>query len=544
MSNKKGQGQSFLKGAAILSASTIIVKFISFFFTIPLTNIIGSEGMAPYNATYTIFAVFNAIATAGLPVAVSKMVSSAHSLGQDRQAEKIFSVAFRTFSIVGLVLSIIMFFFSSPLSLLMNRPEADLSVKALAPTVFFASVMSAIRGFFQGKSNMKPTAVSQLLEALVKVLVGLSLASYIYMVFKNSDAAPAMASAGAIAGVSVSAFFGAFYLFVKKKKDRRESLSSLAETSRKVQSNKTILKNLIRIAVPITIGSCFLFVLDAADSSIINARLASYLPEKEAAQLYGSWGPAMRIFDLPGAIIIPVATSLIPLISAALTQQDYRRVSRSATSAIRITLLITVPCAVGFFLFGVPIAKTIYFSKQATSDVIGMLLTTISAGVVFNGLLYTTNSLMQAMGNVKQPVINMAIGGIVRILLNYYLIGIPVINIRGSAISSTISYLVTLILNLISVYKLVPQTENILLSFIPTALASALMGLASYFSYQWLCLLINPKIALFAAICIAVIVYIPAAILLRAIRKSELEMLPKGKKIAEIFHLYEGAHFG
>lgn len=530
--------QSFFKGAAILSASTIVVKFVSFFFSIPLTNIIGTEGMAPYNATYSIFAVFNAIATAGLPVAVAKMVSSAYASDNPRLANKTFSIAFRAFSILGLVLSIVMFVFSDQFEALTKVSDTSLSIKALAPTVFFCSVMSSIRGFFQGKSNMKPTAVSQVIEALVKLAVGLSLAYYVHKQFNN----PALSAAASIVGVSISAAFGAFYLLVKKRKDKKSDVS-LRRSSGTAEPSSVILKNLLKIAVPITIGSCLLFVLDLIDTRIINQCLQSFLSESESKNLYGTWGPAARIFDLPGAITIPIATSLVPAIAAAFTNKDMKKVSRNASSAIRMTLIITVPCAVGFAIFGKDISSLVYFSKQANADVIGKILTILSVGVIFNGLLYTTNSLLQAMGHVTKPVINMSIGGVVRIACNFFLITQPQINILGAAISACVSYLITLILNLITVYRLLPKTENIITAFIPVGLASAIMGVASWASYQGLSMVINAKIALFIAIFVALIVYFLFSILFGAVRRKELVMLPKGEKIANLLHIRGGRHF-
>lgn len=536
MANDKKQ--SFFKGAAILSASTIVVKFVSFFFSVPLTNIIGSAGMAPYNATYTIFAVFNAIATAGLPVAVAKMVSSAYASDNPRLANKTFSVAFRAFSILGLILSIIMFVFSDGFAKITGVADTSLSIKALAPTVFFCSVMSSIRGFFQGKSNMKPTAVSQIIEAAVKLAVGLSLAYYVHQQFGN----PSLSAAASIVGVSISAGFGAFYLLLRKRKDKKSDLQRYGSSSN-AESSSVILKNLLKIAVPITIGSCLLFVLDLVDTRIINECLQKFLSKNDANNLYGSWGPAARLFDLPGAVTIPIATSLIPAISAAFTNNDMKRVSRNASSAIRMTLIITVPCAVGFAIFGKDISKLVYFSKQANADIIGSILTILAVGIVFNGLLYTTNSLLQAMGHVTRPVINMAIGGVVRIICNFFLISQPQINIYGAAISACISYLITLILNLIFIYKLLPKTDNIFLSFLPVGLASAFMGAASWGAYKGLCMVISDKIALICAILVAFIIYFLFSILFGAIRRKELEMLPKGEKIANLLHVQGGRHF-
>ncbi len=539
MPQKKNQG--FLKGAAILSASTVIVKVISFSFSIPLTNAIGTAAMTPYSVTYQLFALFDAIATAGLPIALSKMISTAYTAKEPVNAEKIFSVALRAFAIFSLVLSLIMFFFSDALANLYSTPDASYSIKALAPTVFLGCILSAVRGFFQGKSNMNPTAISRLIEAIIKLIVGLSLALYIMAVWQNS----VLASAGAILGVSISAGIASVYLLLRKRRDKRETLQAIGpEDSTRVDTAKTILKNLIKIAIPITIGSCLLFALDNLDTMIINSILNRNFEEEIAKDMYGSWSTALKLFDLPGAITSSIATSLFPLIAAAYWQNDVKRVTRNTSSAMRITLLISIPCTIGYILYGGPLAGLIYRGDNVSSDKIGSLLQTAALAITFNGLLYATNSILQALGHVTTPVINMTIGGVIRIGLNYLLISNPAINIYGTAISASICYLIILILNLIALYRVLPKTENILRQVFPVLLSALVMGAVSYAVFFGLSQFLSPSIAVLPAVLVAVLVYFPTCILFRAVERSDIVMLPKGEKLADLFHLYEGAHFG
>lgn len=539
MANDKGQG--LLKGAAILSVSTIIVKAVGLLFSIPLANLLDTAAFGYYSIAYEIFGFFNAAATAGLPVAVSRMISSAYAKDRKKQADRIFSVAIAAFFVLGLVCSLVMFFFSKQFAALMNMPGANYSIKALAPTVFFCAIMSAIRGYFQGRTNMMPTAISQIIEALTKMLIGISLATYVMAAWQDGE----LAAAAAIVGVSFSACLGMIFLLIYKKVQKSKD-KHLAETGDlTITRRKDILGSLVKFAVPITIGSSFLYALNIVDASIINGGLKSIasLLTYDNETLYGMWGSTLKIFDLPGAIVIALSTSLLPVLTAAFTRKETSGVRKTATISIRITFLITIPCTLGFIIFSEPLANLFYFNNPVSAQGVGQLLWVVAPAVIFNGMLYTTNAIMQSLGKVNRPVINMAICGVIKIVSNYFLVRVPEINIAGAAISTTLSYFINMILNLIAVYQLIPKIENPFRMVLPILLSTGVMGVAAYFSYEGLCMLLPSKISLIAAIIVAVAVYGLAAIVFKAVRASDLRMMPKGDKLVRLFRLYEGRHY-
>lgn len=536
MSEEKKQG--FLKGAMILSVSTIIVKAVGLLFSFPLANILNPEAYGYYNIAYTIFAVFNAAATAGLPVAVSRMVSSAYSEGRKKQADKIFSVSMIALFVVGLICSVLMFVFSQNLANLVDYPGANYTIKALAPTVFFCAIMSAIRGYFQGRSNMVPTAISQIIEAISKLVIGLGLA--IFVVQRYGDGA--IAAAAAIAGVSVSAALGSIYLlFYKRVQTNRDKVNESKEYNEDVSSSKSILITLAKFAIPITIGASLLYVLDVIDMSIISTRLQSIvgIGEPEAAELYGYWGATLKIFDLPGAIVIALSTSLLPVLTATYIRKDTEGVKNTTSMAMRFTFLITIPCAVGFIAFSEPLANLFYIRRPDTAAGVDMLLKIIALGVIFNGMLYTTNSVLQSLGRVNVPVINMTIGGIIKIGINFAIVGIPSIGIKGVAISAVISYFVMIVLNLIAVKKYISGIPNVFRMIMPIAFSALVMGAISYIVYLLLCVFISMRIAVLIAIVIAMFVYLVGIIVFKAIRYEDVKMLPKGDKLVRILRMEE-----
>lgn len=537
MAEEKRQG--FLKGAAILSMSTIIVKVVGLLFSIPLANIISEAAMGYFNAAYTVFSVFNAIATAGLPVAISKMISSAYALGKKKQADRIFSVAFIAFFILGLVSSSAMFIFSDQIAQLIRNPDASFSIKALAPTVFFVCIMSSIRGYFQGRSNMVPTAVSQIIESVAKVIIGISLALYVDTYLQDDR----LSAAAAIIGVSASAALGAVYLlFYKRYRKSREK--GIASPDRSVSSRGEIAKSMFRLAIPIAIGSCLLYILDLVDLNIINGRLQDILKfnATETSALSSIWSNTLKIYDLPGAIVIALSSSILPAISGAFSRKETGTITRMTSAGLRISLLVTIPCAVGFFIFSGPLARLFYY-RPIVAEGVEKLLAYAAAGVVFNGTLYITNSIMQAHGKVNIPVINMTIGGIVRIACNYILVAIPEINIAGAAIATVVSTFVTMILNLIAVYRLVPKVDNPFHMILPIVISAIVMGASAYAAFYGLNLFLPEKIALVLAIIVAVSVYFTLAILTKAIKESDLRMLPKGDRLVTKLRIHDPRHF-
>ena len=535
MAEKKRQG--FLKGAALLSIATIAVKLVGLVFSVQLANLIGEKAISYYSVAYDIFALFNAAATAGIPVAVSRMVSEAYTMGRKKQADKIFMVALTSFSVLGLLCSVLMFAFAGSLAGMLGFPGAKYSVMALAPTVFFCAFMSAIRGYFQGRSNMMPTAVSQVIEAVSKLAIGLSLAFYVHSAYNDGR----LSAAAAIVGVSSSAALGAIFSgFCKLSQNRRDKLGRAANLGEESPDPyKIILKKLVSFAVPITIGACFIHLLNLIDARTVATCLKSIegFTASDAEALYGTWANTVKIYDLPGAIIIPLSTSVLPVLTAAYTRGSKEGVKSTATSVLRMTFLIAIPCCAGLFVFANPIASNFYYNSPLSIEKVPGLLQGVSLSVIFNGLLYTTNAIIQALGNAKRPVIHMLIGGAVKIALNYILVSVPGLNIMGVAISTVISNLIVAALNLQLIYKLIPKMEGVLKMTLPMAASAAIMGALSYLVYSGISSFASSLIALLAGIITAVVVYFTAVIIFRAVRAEEIRMLPKGDKIAKLLHM-------
>lgn len=526
--------QSFIKGAAILTASTLLVKVLGLLFSIPLANLISTESMSYFYTAYDIFGLFLMLSTAGLPIAVSRMVGTAYSQGRRKEADQVFFVAFWLFFAIGLTGCLAMFFGAEQIAVIMKNPGAEAAIMALAPTMFFISIMSALRGYFQGRSNMVPTAMSQVIEAVSKVFIGVGLAMYILTRYESDD----WAAVGAILGVSVSAFLGTLYLVLYKLRQGRRDRNLPNEQSSGI-SRKSMLKSLVLFAIPITIGSCFLSLLDLGDMAVLMSRLqqGAGFSLKEAEHLRGVIGHAKKFFDLPGSFVVPISSSLLPVLSGAIASRDQESIDHMSSMSMRVTMLISIPATVGMCIFASPICQLLLMGQPSVALETAPLLATLSIAIMFNSTLFTGNAILQSFNRPTVPVINMAIGGAVKIALSYVLIGIPEINVMGSAISTVVSYLVIMVLNQIALRKNLPHMENIVSMCWPIFLSALAMGIVAYGVYRLEILFLSPKIAVIPAIVIAVAVYVGSAIFFKAITYEDVIMLPKGERLASLLRL-------
>ncbi len=523
-----------MKGAAILSASTLLVKLLGLLFSIPLANFISAEGMSYFYGAYDIFTIFLMLSTAGLPIAVSRMVSTAYARGCRKEADQVFSVSFWLFFGIGLLGSLIMLFGAEQIAQMLHKPGAAGTIRALAPTTFFISVTSALRGYFQGRSNMVPTAMSQVIEAVTKVAIGVGLAAYIVSQLGDDT----FAAVGAISGVSISAGLGVLYLtFYKLRQKRRDR--PLPPDGGVSASRRDILLSLVRFAVPITIGACFLSVLDFVDSAVLMDRMMSGagLSQGQADWFSGVLGNARKFFDLPTAFVVPISTSLLPVLSGAIVSGDRRSVLHISSISMRVTLIIAIPASVGMCLFAEPICSLLLFNKPDIAAEAARLLAVLATAIVFNSALLTTNAILQSFGRTTRPVVNMAVGGVVKIALSYFLTAIPEINVMGSAISTVLSYLLIMALNQIAIRESLPDMDGLTVTAMPILLASAAMGAASYGVYQSLLLFLPQRLAVLPAIVVALAVYGAAVVLFKAVTYDDVVMLPKGEALARLLHV-------
>ena len=534
MSENKPKKQSFLQGVAVLTAATIIVKLLGFIYKVPLQNILQERGFGYFNTAYDVYNVLLMISTTGLPVAVSRMISQAQALENYAQIRKVYSTSMKVFLTIGVVGTLIMLVFSRQLSVMVTTNENSwAAIAALSPCVLLICIVSAHRGFFQGQSNMTPTSVSQVYEAMIRVVFGLGGA---WLLLKKTSSL-VYAAAGGIFGVTMGCIVAVIYLRIQFGKSNQ----ILQRGGGEAKSTRATMKELLAIAVPITLGSAGLQIINLFDTMIYMRRLTGALAwSSDAADTAkGIYNFCQTIFNLPCSLVTPITISIIPTVTAALTVKNLAGARHTEESAVRTMALITMPCAVGLAVLAEPIIRLLASNYGAESVATATpILMYLGIAVIFNSTVLLFNAIMQAHGDVTTPVVNMLIGGIVKVIVNYILVGIPALNIVGAAIGTVICYLTITILDLIAMRKTVTTRPLIFRNIIRPGLAALLMGAATVLSYRVLARLVSSNtVACLGALVIAVIAYAILVLALQCITYEDCMLFPKGEKIAKILHI-------
>ncbi len=538
MPDKKSQ--NYLRGAAILAAAVAVVKVIGAVFKIALGNIIGDEGFAHFTVSYNIYSLLLTLSTAGLPIAVSKMVSEAEALGRNRQMKRILSVSSLFFCLLGLAGASVMLLFPRELAAGFNDIEAEKSIFALGPSVFFVCLMSAYRGYTQGLSDMRLTSMSQIIEVVGKAGVGLVLARALL-----KDGLPS-ASAGAITGVSAGSaaacVYSAFYVWRMERGRIRPSARF-----DKADGSVSVFKRLVSIAVPVAFGTSVLSVINLIDTKLIMSLLRSKVgcSYMEAKVLFGVFGKVQTLFNIPSSFVLPLAISVIPAISASSARRREGEAAEAVRSSIKLTTLLGLPAGVGLSVLAEPIMNVLY---QGSAREGAGLLSIFGISSYFGCLALITNAILQAYGFERLPVFTVASGGLCKIAADILLVGNPDVGIYGAAAGTLICYAVISLMNLFFLRRLSPGLPAYGEMFLKPAVCSAVMGAAAFFSYPLFFGLTESllgegrgwtrsALALFAAIAVAVVVYAAALVMTKTLDRDEVFSLPGGPKLAEMLKM-------
>ncbi len=524
--------QSFLHGTALLAMATVIVKVVGALYKIPLNAIIGKQGFSYFNTAYEIYAVLLMVSTAGLPVAMSRMISQASALRHYNQVRRVYTTARSIFLGLGLAGSLLMTVFCRQLANFLNQPDAWAAIGALGPSVFLICVMSTYRGFFQGQGNMLPTSVSQVLEAVVKLLVGMLAA---VLLLKMTGSIP-FAAAGAIFGVTASCLISAVYLFGCFRK----SYKGLPQTNEEAFPFGATAKGLLIIAIPITIGSAGLQILTMLETKIYMGQLlAQGISQMQADDMKGVYNMTQTIFNMPCAFITPITISIIPAITAHLTQLNDQGAKSTEESAIRIMSLVAMPCAIGLAVLARPVTALLGRYKGADLILSTKLMTVLGLSVIFNAIVLVTTAIMQAHGFVNRPVINMFLGGVLKLVTVYILTGNPHIGILGTPIGTLLCYAVISVLNIASIHQLIPHAPAFFKNMSHALFAALFMGALAWLSWMGLVRLgITSQLLLCALpVLVGVAAYGVAVCKGKVLTKEDCMLLPKGEKIVKFLHL-------
>lgn len=566
--------QSFLQGAVILGVATLGVKLIGAMFKIPLANLIGGVGMGDFTIAYDIFRPLNSLAVAGLPVAVSKLTSESVATGRLRDARRILRLSSALFFVTGAAGCAVMLLGARPFASILGSPDSFLTIAALAPALFFCCVMSAYRGYYQGLKNMYPTAVSQVIEAVCKLAAGILL-SLLFMRFAAASLETPdslverlygasgdrrvlisqFGAVGAVLGVTLSTACGALFLWLRHRLcgdgiSRGEWQRSPAPAGR-----RELLRRMVKIALPVCLGSVMVHLTTLIDLASIlnrldramrldaNALLSMYrglIPEgyshaETAKFLYGTYsGIAVNIFNLVPSMTTTLGVSILPAVAGAWAAGNRALVKRNVESMLRVTALVVFPAGCGLMALSEPITLLLYGSRPMEAKIAAMLLRSLAAPMVFVSLATPVNAVLQAVGRVDMPVRLMAVGGALKLGLNFLLVGQPRLNIQAAPAGTLLCYLTIVLCSLRVLRRSAGLSFHYGRIFLKPALGGILCGVAASTAYDLLGRWSDGGAVTAAAILVGGVFYLAVILLSRALLKEDVFMLPGGEKIAKI----------
>lgn len=517
MSVRTKKGDNFMSGVLVLSLSAIIVKIIGLVYKIPMLRLLGSEGMGYFNSAYEIYTLFCTVATTGLPVAMSVMISSRRDGGG---AKEIFRAAIKLFLGLGVVGCGIMIAFAKPFAAFLGSSRAAYCILAIAPTVFLICLSSAYRGFFQGKNRMAPTAVSQVIEALGKLILGLIFAFVALGAGLSTEIVAAFAVMGLTLGTAVSVLYLALTKALREK-GKGELLP--------LEEEKGIIPKLLRTAVPVTLSSAVISITKVIDMSMILRRLQDLgQSSEEAFAAYGNYTTlALPLFSLAPALISSVAMPLIPSLSGAVASGDKNEQAKVVGDAIKLTSLISMPISFGLTLFSKPILQLLFSGEDEAIAYAAPLLCILGLSVVLSCMITVGNAILQAYGRPSIPILSMVLGSAAKIGIAYFLIGNPDIGIIGAPISTFFCDLIINAVNFYFICREMPEMPSVGRIMLRPALAAAVSVSLSRLAYNALYAKMGEgAVVTIALVGLAAALYLVCSVAVGAVEKEDIARLP------------------
>jgi len=533
---------NFLKGAAILAVASVIVKIVSASYRIPLFNILGDSGRGTFQVIYSVFGLILALSTAGVPVALSRLVSDANTKGNTPLIRRYFSVALPVFTIVGVVAMLVMFFFSEQLAWLLGNSLAATGLRVLAPAAFFSCIIAVYRGYAQGHEDMIPTAISQVVEVICKLVIGIVVILWLqYMNYSMN-----IIYAGAVSGVTVGLGVCIPILIIYNRRINRKYHSLPEHTkSADVPSAKAVLRKIIKVSVPISVSASFMAAMGLIDSAIVHHRLQSTLgyTELEASAAWGIQALGISLFTIPPATVLPISVSIIPAIAAAIARKQDTEAGTIMRTSLKLVNLIAMPAAIGLMALAAPILFSLFEYRLQLATTILILL---GAASFFVCLQFITSSILQANGHERVSLISFPIGAAARFIIVYILSGIPSVGVVSSSIGTLVCFALIAVLNLAFIKARIRQARNLRTVFTKPLFCALIMGITAFLTYtgiQWLGYGIfgdgraATTVYLILTILISATVYIALVVLTKVVTKKDLEHVPKGEKLAKLLRV-------
>ena len=557
MTDNKFRAQSLEKGAAVLLISTVLVKLIGAFFKIPLSSdvCLGDLGFGYFSSVYDIFNPFYNLAITGFPVAVSHIIADLVAKNRFSDVNAALFASRRIFLRLGIIATFIMLLLIFPFVRLTDKTGQSIyGLFAMLPTVLFCCVASVYRGYYEGLRNMTYPAVSNIIEALCKLILGFGFA-FLTVKFTGNTA---FGAAAAMLGISIGTVLSALYLHIRFKKQGSDFSQSLNIEPQKYNPDfeKKLAKMLFAFAVPVAISSLAGSMVAVIDALTVRAQLSVMVREnygvlqsmyssalsdytaaygqvlsKEALPtfLYGIRSKAITLYNLVPTFTSAIGISAVPFITELFAKNDIIRLKRNVIKTIKLTSFIAFPAGIGLFALSYRIMELLY-GAGGSAQAGGKMLAVYGIAAIFSGLGVVLCCVLQAVKRQNAVLINVLIGMVVKLIANITLTSVPKLNVHGAVLSTLICYAVIFLLNIISLLKAVGKLSLMKSALLKPFLAAILCGVCAFI----ISLISASKIITVIAVSVAVLVYLSALLLLRFFEIEEITEIPFGKKLLKI----------
>lgn len=534
MKNRKIEKESFMKGVFILMLSQILVKILGVVYKLYLTNRdgFGDKGNAIYSSGFQIYALFLTLSSIGVPNAISKLVSEKVAVEDYKGAHHIFKIALITFGLIGFCCSAILFLGAKIIAQnVLQIPEAELTLVALSPSIFFVTISCVIKGYFNGRKNLKVTANSQTLEQLFKTILSIILVEMISIV---SGTNTTIMAAGANLATTLATILCFYYLFQYYHNIKKQIAWEIKKTVNHAPTRvRKTLKNILFVSLPMSLSGILGTINKNIDSMTVVRGLKNFLPDEIAKIQYGILsGKVDTLVTLPMSFNMAFSTALVPAVSSAKAIGDIQTIRKRTSFSLLITTLIGLPFMVGMIIFAEPILKLLF--PNATE---GSFIYQISClSIIFIVLEQTICGTLHGLGKIMTPAIALGIGVIIKLILNLLLVPINPSDFilggtAGAAFATAVCHMVSVILQ----FKILKKEIKLKLDYkkfiIKPFIATVIMGVTSYNTYLiLLSKMISENLATILSLIIAIIAYLVMIILLKVFSEEEIYMIPYGKK--------------
>lgn len=532
---KKRKKESFMQGVIAILFSQVLIKVLGLVYRLYLTNKpgFGDRGNAIYSAGYFIYMILLTISSTGVPNAISRLVAEKTALGDKKGAQRIFKVALKTFALLGGIGSLSLIIGARAIANYVGMPEAQYTLVALAPSVFFVSIASVLTGYFNGKQRMRAGAIDNTIEQIAKTIFTVGIVEFVAAAFMHNTTYMAI---GATVSSTFSTAVGMLYLvayYRMYKKENKEEFKEIENTKDyKPENIKKVLKQIFAVSIPITLSSLMSTINKNIDLFTVVRKLKNFMSAKDAETQYGILAGRVDILiGLPLSFNIAFQIALVPAIARALAKKDYETINKRISFSMLITMLIGFPCTIGMIIFASPILELLY--RDASIGVV--LLQISSLTIFFTVLTQTMNGILQGMGKVMVPAKAFLVGVIAKFIFNMIFVGIPWFGVNAAAVGSVLCHIIIFLIE----YAVIKKATGFKLEFkkyiLKPALATGIMGLVSYIIFvlmrKTLMGFIPSKIITVFVILFAAIIYVLVIFFFKIFSKEEIEMLPKGKQI-------------